>query len=274
LAGCISVGPRIELPENVSISNVTIVVGEQNASLPSLQDNVSITIANAPDNLTVCIVGNQTSASDELFYGNFTFASRSFSFHQQYYDGYASLGECHLLVYKNDEGVVFVSRSQRARLVKSISDGVSLLFSELALSKVKEDPTVDGWEFLVKDAIPVKSSSVAHELVTPALKNVSKTFKFRVYYGAWEGFKNFNVENLLVFEVLPSDDAIAVADFSDSPTGESDIAVLAKHASPLSGRVIYFSFDAFDSSDLRIKSLARQAAVFLLQDFLRKRFIV
>ena len=148
------------------------------------------------------------------------------------------------------------------------------MFSGLALSKVEEDPTVAGWEFLVKDLIPVESGAIGHELLIPEKKTISRKFEFRNYYGIWEGFKNFDARNVEIYEVIQSNGAIVIADFSTDPTSASDVAVVAKQTNALSGRAIYFSYDAFDSNDVRFQSMTRQAVVFLLQDFLQKRFIV
>ena len=272
LAGCVSVTQGVD--GNLSVQNLSIIVQAPNVSLPVLAGNLSITIASAPDNLTVCVVGLKTQASEELFSGNFTYASRNFSYHPEFYDGYATLGECNLLVFKGDEMGEFVGREQRIYAAKAVSDGVSLMFSKKAFFKVKEDTTVDGWAFLVEGLIPVQTGAAGHELVEPREKTVSRRFEFRNYYDIWEGFKNFDVENLNITETLQSDDALVVADFSSPPTAASDVAITAKQSTALSGRVLYFAFDAFDSQDAKFQGISKQAVLFLLQDFLGKRFIV
>lgn len=275
LAGCVNLNlnPQVEVPANLSVSNVSIVIQPPNASLPEASQNVSVTIAQAPDNLTVCVIGNQTPQSDGLFYGNFTFSGRNFSYHPQYYDGQSSLGDCHLFVVKGDGVGKIVSRSERVQLAEGVGSSVSLMLSGLALSKVQDDPTVDGWEFVVQDLIPVKSGAIGHELVIPQQKTISRRFEFRHYYGVWQGFKNFDVESVSIYETLPSDDAEVIADFSDLPTGASDVAITAKQPSPASGRVLYFSYEAFDPGNAQFGGMSSQAVVFLLQDFLGKRFI-
>ena len=281
LSGCVF--PLVEVRPQVNVSNITINVPENiSIQTPNQTRDFNLTIANAPNNLTVCIIGIETQQSDDLFTGSFTHGSRNFSFHPQYYSGEDDLGECNLFVAKGDAVGQYVGRTQRDALVKGVNDGVSLLMDRLALFYIKEDPTVDGWQFIVKDILPIQSQSIAHELVIPQNKTISRTLKFVNNDWIWQGYKNFAVQNLEIFEVIrpESTAVIPTAYFATDSTSASDLAIiysmpfLWKSSMPFAGKVIYFSYDAFDTTSTPLKGITRQAVIALLQDFLANRFIL
>ena len=292
LAGCGGIHlPLVEVRPEIEVSNITINVPENisvqtpglpqapNASIPDFGVvGINITIAGAPDNLTICVVGLETNASNGLFNGNFTYSNRNFAYHPEYYSGEDELGECNLFVVKGDSVGEYAGRSQRNHLVQGVNDGVSMLFNGLALTKVKEDPAVDGWSFIINEIMPVQSGSIAHELFLPPQKRITRGFKFMTEGGVWQGFTNFAVQSLEIYQVDQTDGATVTAEFSMGPTSEVDLAIVEKVFPALgkavaSGRIVYFSYDAFDTRDSHFKEITRQAVVFLLQDFLRKRFI-
>lgn len=236
--------------------------------------NGTVTVELAPNNLTVCIIGLRNTQTEGLFTGNFSYAGRNFSYHPEFYHGYSDLPECNLLVYKSDELGKSVGRMQREYAVKAVSDGVSLLFSQKAFWATSEDPSVDGWSFVIGGILPVQTTVVGHERIDPTETEFTGELRFKTIQGWTEGRSDLGVHSLPIINVLPSDGASIVADFATGPTSESYLAISSKQNSPFAGAVVFYSFDAFNSESESVRSLVKDAAEHLLQDFLRKRLIV
>ena len=81
LVGCSL--PLVEIRPQVKVENVTVNFPE-NATSPFQVEDLNVTKPEAPDNLTICVVGLQSSVSDELFEGNFSYGNRTFSYSFQY----------------------------------------------------------------------------------------------------------------------------------------------------------------------------------------------
>ncbi|MFH1779737.1 MAG: hypothetical protein ABH803_01160 [Candidatus Micrarchaeota archaeon] len=144
------------------------------------------------------------------------------------------------------QGEVYCDRTAREAIRNAVQGGTKLLVVGNACTRVHNDKTVYGWDFVLKDVIPVKLSNIqAHEPVGP--ESITVNGKLTIVsqdHQMFMGILNprFSGTVTSVYPAANADILALVSEYGSSPVGPSEFAIMESKGL-LSGKTMYFAFD-------------------------------
>ncbi|NUN11271.1 hypothetical protein HUU53_01355 [Candidatus Micrarchaeota archaeon] len=144
------------------------------------------------------------------------------------------------------QGEIFCDRTAREAVRDAVQGGKKLLLIGNACTRVHDDRTVYGWDFVLKDVVPVKLSNIqAHEIVGPESRSVNGRVRIisqdHPIFNGLQGLQ-FSGTVTSIFPTPNSDVLAYVDEYGNNPVGPAEFAIIESKGL-LAGKTMYFAFD-------------------------------